>query len=85
MSEYCEFYAGNSYCIAVDHVHPVDIGSKPRLVAIKLATGEWVAEWTISRVLNHSPFIAAHSKNHLVAIITECLAGVQFLKIVVPD
>jgi WD40 repeat protein len=73
-----EFYAGNSYCIAVD-------GSCPRLVAIKLATGEYVGEWRISRKLSRSQLIVAYSKNDLVAIISKRPASVQFLKIVVPE
>jgi WD40 repeat protein len=77
MSEFCKFYAGNSYCIAaVDRFHV-------KLVAVKFSTGECIAEWISSR--DDSPLIVAHSKNDLVAIITECLAGVQFLKIVVPE
>jgi WD40 repeat protein len=83
-TNFCKFYAGNSYYIAVDHVDPVG-NDKLRLVAVNLATDECVAEW--SRELSHSnsSFIVAHSKNDLVAIITECRAGVQFLKIVVPE
>jgi WD40 repeat protein len=77
MSEFCKFYAGNSYCIAaVDRFHV-------KLVAVKFSTGECIAEWISSR--DDSPLIVAHSKNDLVAIITECLAGVQFLKLVVPE
>ena len=73
-----EFYTGNSYCIAVD-------GSSPQLVAVKLATGEYVAEWGIPRKLSRSQLIVAYSKNDLVAIISKRPASVQFLKIVVPE
>jgi WD40 repeat protein len=85
MSEYCEFFAGNSYYIAVDYRYRTATGSKHRLVAVKLATGECVAEWRISREFGLSPFIVAHSKNDLVAIITQRPASVRFLKIVVPE
>ena len=69
-------YVGNSYCIVEDI---------SRLVAVKLATGEYVAEWKFSRELRRSPLIAAHSKNDLVAIIRKRPASVWFLKIVVPE
>jgi hypothetical protein len=55
------------------------------LAAAKLATGESVAKWIMSDELYHPPFIVVHSKNDLVAIITQRPAGVRFLKIVVPE
>jgi WD40 repeat protein len=74
ISDLGTFCAGNSYCFAVD-------GSDPRLVAIKLATGEYVGEWRISSKFRRSQIIVAHSKNDLIAFITKYPAGVQFLKI----
>jgi WD40 repeat protein len=73
-----EYHFGNSYCIAVDHVRSL-------LVAVKLGTGEHVAEWRISRELYRSPLIVVHAKNDLVVIISDRPADVQFLKIVVPQ
>ena len=72
ISEFGEFYA-DSYCIVVAR-------SCPWLAAVKLATGERVAEWVICRELRRFRVIVAHSKNDLVAVITEHPASVQFLK-----
>jgi WD40 repeat protein len=73
-----ECYVSNTYCIVVGH-------RDSRLVAVKLATAECVAEWMVSPELLDYPLIAAYSKNDLVAIVTERPASVQFLKIVVPE
>jgi hypothetical protein len=78
ISELSEFYAGNSNCIIVDR-------KRAWLGAVKLATGERVAEWMASLELQFSPLIVAHSKNDLVAIIIQHPARVRFLKIVVPE
>ncbi|CAB4035599.1 E3 ubiquitin- ligase DZIP3 [Paramuricea clavata] len=78
VSEMGEFYAGNSYCIVVNR-------KRAWLGAVKLATGECVAEWMTSLELQFSPLIVAHSKNDLVAIIIQHPARVRFLKIVVPE
>jgi hypothetical protein len=72
--QFGELYVGNSYCIVVT--------SLCRLVAVKLATGELVAEWMISQFCQP---IVAHSKNDLLAIITESPVSVRFLKIVIPE
>jgi WD40 repeat protein len=76
--ELSEFYAGNSNCIIVDR-------KRSWLGAVKLATGECVAEWVASLELQFSPLIVPHSKNDLVAIIIQHPARVRFLKIVVPE
>ena len=78
ISELSEFYAGNSNCIIVDR-------ELAWLGAVKLATGECVAEWIASLEFQFAPLIVAHSKNDLVAVITQHPAGVRFLKIVVPE
>ncbi|CAB3985851.1 ---NA--- [Paramuricea clavata] len=74
-----ELYVGNSYCIVVEY------GRDPWFGALRLATAEYAAEWKIFRELRCFPLIGAHSKNDLVAVITQRPASVQFLKIVVPE
>jgi WD40 repeat protein len=73
-------YAGNSYCIG-----GIGDGRTAGLVAVNLATGEYLTKWWISDVFRRSPLIVGHSKNDLVATITECPASIRFLKIVVPE
>ena len=78
ISELSKIYAGNSYYIVVDH-------DSPLLVAVKLATGEYIGEWNMFGMLKRNQLTVADPKNDLVAIITKRPASVKFLKIVVPE
>jgi WD40 repeat protein len=80
-----EIYAGNSYCVVAD-----ERDNCYWLDAVKLATGEYVAKWRISDEFindgfNSPTFIVAHSRNDIVAVITQRPASVRFWKIVVPE